>query len=37
VAPGVAMTTITHASISDEETALIAAGNLERLLGEVVV
>lgn len=37
VAPGVAMTTITHASISDEEKALIAAGNLDRLLGEVVV
>jgi len=37
VAPGVAMTTITHAFISDEEKALIAAGNLERLLEEVIV
>ncbi|HIC87932.1 MAG TPA: hypothetical protein EYP04_00795 [Anaerolineae bacterium] len=37
VAPGVAMTTITHAFVSDEEKALIAAGNLERLLGGVVV
>ena len=35
VAPGVPMTTITHAFISDEEKALIAAGNLERLLEEV--
>ena len=35
VAPGVPMTTVTHAFISDEEKALIAAGNLERLLGEV--
>jgi len=37
VAPGVAMTTITHADISEEEKALIAAGNLERLLAEVTV
>ena len=35
VAPGVPLTTITHAFISDEEKALIAAGNLERLLEEV--
>jgi hypothetical protein len=35
VAPGVALTTLTHAFISDEEKALIAAGNLERLLEEV--
>jgi len=36
VAPGVAMTTITHASISDVEKALIASGNLRRLLEGVV-
>ena len=36
VAPGVAMTTITHADISDEERQMIAAGNLERLLEEEV-
>jgi Amidohydrolase len=35
-APGGAITTITHAFISREEKALIAAGNLERLLEEVV-
>jgi len=35
-APGAAMTTITHAFISDEEKALIAAGNLKRLLEEVI-
>lgn len=35
VAPGVPMTSITHAFISDEEKEMIAAGNLERLLGEV--
>jgi len=35
-APGVAMITITHAFISDEEKELIAAGNLEQLLGEVI-
>lgn len=35
VAPGVAITTITHAEISPEEKAMIAAGNLERLLAEV--
>jgi predicted TIM-barrel fold metal-dependent hydrolase len=35
-APGAALTTVTHAFISDEEKALIASGNLERLLGEVV-
>ncbi len=37
IAPGVAMTTITHAEISQEEKALIAAGNLERLLAEVTL
>lgn len=36
IAPGVTMTTITHAAISTEEKALIAAGNLERLLAEVL-
>ena len=36
-APGVSMTTLTHAWISDEEKQMIAAGNLERLLGEVVL
>jgi predicted TIM-barrel fold metal-dependent hydrolase len=36
IAPGVSMTTVTHAFVSDEEKQLIAAGNLERLLGEVV-
>lgn len=36
VAPGVPITTITHAAISDEEKARIAAGNLERLLDEVI-
>ena len=35
-APGTALTTITHALISDEEKALIAHGNLRRLLEEVV-
>jgi hypothetical protein len=35
-APGTAITTITHAFISAEEKALIAAGNLERLLEEVI-
>ena len=37
IAPGVAMTSITHAAISSEEKALIAGGNLERLLSEVAV
>ncbi len=37
VAPGVPMTTITHACIPDEDKALIASGNLERLLNEVVL
>lgn len=37
IAPGVAMTTITHAEISQEEKAMIAAGNLERLLAEVTL
>ena len=37
VAPGVPLTTITHAEISQEEKALIATGNLEQLLKEVVV
>jgi hypothetical protein len=37
VAPGVPLTTITHAGISPEEKALIASGNLERLLDEVIV
>jgi hypothetical protein len=37
VAPGVAMTTVTHALIDDEEKAQIASANLERLLSEVVV
>lgn len=36
IAPGVAMTTITHAEISEAEKQLIAAGNLERLLAEVI-
>ena len=36
IAPGVAMTTVTHAWVNDEEKQLIAAGNLERLLGEVL-
>ena len=36
VAPGVSMTSITHASVSDEEKMLIASGNLERLLAEVI-
>jgi len=36
-APGVAMTTLTHAFISAEEKELIAAGNLERLLEEVML
>jgi len=35
IAAGVAMTTITHAAITDQDKALIAAGNLERLLSEV--
>lgn len=35
VAPGVALTTITHAFISDEEKSLIASGNIERLMQEV--
>ena len=35
VEPGVAMTTILYAGIGDEEKALIAASNLQRLLGEV--
>jgi len=34
--PGVPMTTILYADISQEEKALIAAGNLERLLAEVI-
>ena len=33
--PGGAMLTLAHADISDEEKQMIAAGNLERLLGEV--
>lgn len=37
VAAGVAITTVTHALIGDEDKALIASGNLERLLAEVVV
>lgn len=37
VAAGVALTTVTHALVSDEEKALIASGNLERLLAEIVV
>lgn len=36
IAPGVAMTTVTHAFVSDEEKQLIAAGNLNRLLEGVV-
>jgi hypothetical protein len=36
IAPGVAMTTVTHAWVSDEEKQLIAAGNLERLFSEVL-
>jgi predicted TIM-barrel fold metal-dependent hydrolase len=36
IAPGVALTTLTHAFIGDEEKALIAYGNLERLLKEVL-
>ncbi|MCJ7623582.1 MAG: amidohydrolase family protein [Anaerolineaceae bacterium] len=34
---GVAMTTITHAFISDEEKRLIASENLDRLLSEVIL
>ena len=37
IAPGVAMTTITHAEISEGDKTLIAAGNLERLLVEVTL
>lgn len=37
VAAGVAMTTITHADICEEDKGAIAAGNLERLLNEVIV
>ena len=37
VAPGVPMTTVTYAFIPDKEKALIASGNLERLLDEVVL
>jgi predicted TIM-barrel fold metal-dependent hydrolase len=36
VAAGVPMTTITHAFITDGDKALIASGNLRRLLAEVV-
>jgi len=36
VAPGVALTSVTHALVSDTEKALIAGGNLERLLMEVI-
>lgn len=36
VAPGVPMTSITHARISQQDKALIASGNLERLLNEVI-
>ena len=35
VAPGAALTSVTHALISDRAKALIASGNLERLLREV--
>jgi hypothetical protein len=37
VEPGVPLTTITHAAIRQDERALIAAGNLNRLLGEVIL
>ncbi len=36
IAPGVSLTTVTHSHVSDEEKQLIAAGNLERLLMEVM-
>lgn len=36
VAPGVAITTVTHSHVSEEEKNLIAHGNLERLLEEVL-
>jgi hypothetical protein len=37
IAPGVAMTTVTHAAISYEEKTMIATGNLERLIAEVTI
>jgi hypothetical protein len=37
IAPGVSMTTITHAEIDAGDKAMIAAGNLERLLAEVTL
>jgi predicted TIM-barrel fold metal-dependent hydrolase len=36
IEPGVALTTIMYAAISDEEKAMIAGGNLQRLLSEVI-
>ncbi len=36
VAPGVALTTVTHALIGEKDKELIAAGNLRRLIGEVM-
>jgi len=35
IAPGVAITTVTHSQVSEKEQQLIAKGNLERLLAEV--
>ena len=37
VATGAAMTSVTHAAIGDEERALIASGNVRRLLAEVIL
>lgn len=36
VAAGVALTTVTHALVSDADKSLIASGNLERLLAEII-
>jgi hypothetical protein len=36
VAPGVTITTVTHSHVDEEEKNLIAHGNLERLLEEVL-
>lgn len=37
VAPSVSITTLTHACISEQDRMLIASGNLERLLNEVIL
>jgi len=36
IAPGVALTTVTHSHVREDEKHLIAHGNLERILGEVL-